>query len=178
MGKNDYTHPSVTPEEEQPSGLVRTIKEHRLGLWGTVGVIAVGITGFLLSSNNTYDGAPSQDRRQPGEIRHSEPETVSQNVPHIDFNLYRSPKNDWAGMKITIDRTLMEDWARYAPVTITIPELRYSASFPVENGEKSAETPFPQPAPSSGTYHYIIFGRDPATGNAKELYRHVLAPQK
>jgi hypothetical protein len=178
MAIDDYTHPRVTPEEKQPSGLVRTVKEHRLGLWGTIGVIAIGTAGFLLSGKNTYDSTPAQNRRQQGETSTQAPTTIAKRIPYMDFQLYRSPKDEWTGMKITIDTMMIEEWAKYAPVTITIPELRYSAPFPVEKHASSAETTFPSPVPSSGTYHYIIFGKDPATGNAKELYRHVLAPQK
>jgi hypothetical protein len=135
--------------------------------------IAIGLSAGILSYTLLNHNEPSKQSNVP-----QAEQTTDQKLPAIDFNLYRSPQNDWAGMKITIDRTIIEDWARYAPVKITIPELSYTAPFYVEQGAKSAETTFPRPVPSSGTYHYIVFGRDPVTGNAKELYRHVLAPQK
>jgi hypothetical protein len=179
MSLDDYVHRRVNEKEKQPSELQLTIKENRLKFWIPAGIVAIAAAaGVLLSSNSTYDRTPSQDRRQPREIRHQAPEATVEHTPAIDFNLYRSPKNDWTGMKITIDSMMIDEWARYAPVKITIPELSYTAPFPVEQGAKSAETTFPSPVPSSGTYHYIIFGKDPATGNAKELYRHILAPSK
>jgi hypothetical protein len=95
----------------------------------------------------------------------------------IRFEKYISPQNELIGMKITIDTMVIDEWAKYAPLTITVPEASYSAPFPVENGAKSAETNFPSPASPSGTYHYIVFGWDKKTGAAKELYRQILSPQ-
>jgi hypothetical protein len=144
-----------------------------VGLGIAIGLSA-GILGYAILNNNE----PAKQNTAPQAELSQSVEQTDKNLPAIDFNLYRSPKNEWAGVKITIDRTIIDEWARYAPVKITIPELSYTASFPVEQGAKSAETTFPSPVPASGTYHYIIFGKDPATGNAKELYRHVLAPSK
>ncbi len=174
MAIEDYTNPQVSEKDQKPSGLQAFIKEHRLGLWIPAGFFALGVTIASLPSNSWDD---VRDVRQPGEIRHKPKETIIQNMPHIDFNLYRTNEG-WTGMKITIDRMLIDDWARYAPVSILIPELKYAAQFPVENGCKSAETTFPRPAPTSQTYTYMILGLDPLTKKPKELYKQVLSPEK
>jgi len=186
MGKNDYTHPSVTPEEEQPSGLVRTIKENRLGIWGTIGVIAVGTAGFLLSSNKTYDGVPEQNKRQPGEIRHGVPASKpGQNYLKpsngIEVELYTSGTEgnpEWNGMKLTLDRITSEYWGQnFVPVRILIPELDYTAPLPVEHTVLSATVTFPKPEKVTGkTYHCIIRGWDLRKNSHFDLMTLTLNP--
>ncbi len=95
------------------------------------------------------------------------------------LEIFTSSPEQWIGTRLTLDEKLCRQWAYYAPVNIRIPELDYSATLPVEDNVRSAETQFSQPAPlAERTYHYVVTGRDPQTQNAIELWCHVLQPRK
>ncbi|MEM4239906.1 MAG: hypothetical protein QXM31_00090 [Candidatus Woesearchaeota archaeon] len=163
--------------EDEDTGRYNPEKDtHRCRIFGLGLAAGIALSGLAyLAFNSISEQQKQKTEQQAGTQRFAE--KIKQNNPYIDFNLYRKAEG-WTGMKLTIDRLLIDDWARYAPVKITIPELSYTAPFYVEQGAKSAETTFPKPVPFEGTYHYIVFGKDPVTGNAKELYRHILSPER
>jgi hypothetical protein len=151
------------------------------GLWVPFIITGAAVAGLQLITRSLDDSAgnPPAVRQEaaPKEIPLTE-ETAANFSDGLEFKLYYTPQKEWAGAKIRLDRAIMQDWAKYAPVKITIPELNYTAPFPVEDAANSAETKFPSPAASSGTYHYIIFGWNPRKGTAKELYNYVIFPKK
>jgi hypothetical protein len=139
------------------------------GFWVPIAFTAAVIAGVQLIPRSLDDTVNKQPAVQPQiQITRYEPNP-------INFELYTTPQKEWAGTKLTIDRMMIEEWARYAPVMVTVPEISYTAPFPVETGAKSAETTFPQSYPlKERTYHFLVIGKDPKTGNAKELYRQVI----
>jgi hypothetical protein len=182
MGKNNYTHPIITPEEKQPSGLVRTVKEHRLGLWGTVGVIAVGVTGVLLSSTNTYDNTPAQNRRQPGEIRQGVPEAApaqpmrpygviemqQPKMPVFGFQkdgiefrvLEAQEKGKVEGMQLSLSMAGRISLERYAPVTIFAPELGLVSKLDVTDFAFNGMQTKHNPPLDTSTINFYLLGTD------------------
>jgi len=169
-------------QEKEPSGLVRTIKENRLGIWGTIGVIAVGTAGFFFASNKTYDGALEQNRRQPGEIRHRVPDSASAQPlrPYgviemqqpknpvfgfqkdgIEFRVLEAQeKGKVEGMRLSLSMAGRISLERYAPVMIFAPEIglvnRLDVTDFAFNGIETKHTP---PLDAS-TINFYLLGTD------------------
>jgi len=78
-----------------------------------------------------------------------------------------------AGVKLTVDTATQNEWARFAPVTLAIPDIDWSAPFPVENGALSATLTLPKPQSIRGRT-YIVSGVEPRTRRIATLLRVAL----
>jgi hypothetical protein len=169
-------------EIEQNEREKRVSNRITLGLAGAVlAAISTPLWGPLVSPDKKQDVAAYV---QPASEEHPR---GSPGLTYLPLNfgegrnleLVLAPNPDEAGFTfvsatLTIDEKARADWARYAPVRLIIPELSYVQPFAVEHGERVLFSNLNHPISRRLTLHYMLAGRDPATGRACEVAKHAL----
>ncbi len=82
------------------------------------------------------------------------------NTDGIRLEMLASDKvpQTWSGISLKIDPSVSQQWAQYRPVSITIPELNYTAPFPAEDGATGAKVTFAKPQTLEERITFMVTG--------------------